>query len=508
MKMSPKSHSTMKGRRSSRILLPLLAALAAFSCSHPSDTGYFRTYIQSDPGILDPFSSTDVVSGKILASFCDGLVRISAEGKVVGDLAESWSFDGATFSCVLRRDLRFSDGTPLSASDVVYSLTRIRDSSNPTSPRRSSYTQIASISSSDSTVTMKLSKPNMTFPYLLTQVNSYIISEKAMRERREVIGSGPFRVKSWIRDDRIVLEKNPHHSGEGAKIAGIIFRIIPEDLTARFEFMNGALDYFELPYLSSSTFDESKFTTKLVPELCVHYVALNTSKAPFDNPEFRRALNLAVDRQTIVETLFSSRFSAASGSVPPGIAGYEYTLKPYAFDPARAKKTIARLGLSGKKLTFICKAEHQISLAAQMIQRYLVDAGLDVELREMEWGAMKNVTNAGRYDMALFNWYGDYPDAENFLRPLFHSANRGSGGNRSFYSNSAFDALVEKAALTSDAAARNRIYAQAEELVHDDAPWIYLWYGGRRLAFSKRVSSFVPYPVYNGMKGDEIEMKP
>lgn len=506
MKMSLKSLSITKAKRSSRILLSILAAAAALSCSHPS-TGFFRTYIQSDPGILDPFSSTDVVSGKILASFCDGLVRISPEGRVVGDLAESWSFDGTVFSCVLRKELRFSDGSPLSASDVVYSLTRIRDSSNPTSPRRSSYTQIASIAGSGGTVTMTLSKPNMTFPYLLTQVNSYVISEKAMRERKEVIGSGPFRVQTWIRDDRIVLEKNPFHRST-AKIDGIIFRIIPEDLTARFEFANGALDYFELPYLSSSTFDESRFTTKLVPELCVHYIALNTSKSPLDNPEFRRALNYAVDRQAIVRALFGSRFSAAAGSVPPGISGYESKVKPYPFEPARARETIERLGLSGKKLTFICKAEHQISLAAQMIQRYLVDAGLDVELREMEWGAMKNVTNAGRYDMALFNWYGDYPDAENFLRPLFHSSNRGSGGNRSFYANPAFDALVGKAALTYDAAARNRIYAQAEELVHADAPWVYLWYGGRRLAFSKRVTSFVPYPVYNGMKGEDIEMKP
>jgi peptide/nickel transport system substrate-binding protein/oligopeptide transport system substrate-binding protein len=493
----------MAKRSTAYKILLCTISIAALSCSR-SNKNDFNTYIQSDPGILDPFISTDVVSGKVLATFCDGLLRISPAGSVEPDLLSDWNFDGTTFHGTLKSGLKFSDGTALSPSDVLYSFLRIRDSEKPTSPRRSTFLQIKQITADGNRLTIQLVKPNMTFPYILTQVNAYIISEKSMKEKKAVIGSGAFRVAQWIRDDRIVVERNPFFSGTPASVDRIIFRIIPEDLTARFEFLNHTIDYFELPYLSSAVFDSSKFRTELIPELCVHYIALNTTRYPFTDPDFRRALNLAVDRKAIVAALFGNRFSAAQGSVPPGIKDYPRTVKPYPYDPAKAKSEIERLGLKGRKITLNCKAEHQISLSAQMIQHYLEEAGLKVELHEMEWGALKNVTNAGRYDMAFFNWYGDYPDAENFLRPLFHSANKGSGGNRAFYANPAFDALIEKASLTSDSSMRNALYSQAERIAVGDAPWIFLWYGGRRLAFSNRVESFVSYPVYNGMKGNEI----
>ena len=270
-------------------------------------------------------------------------------GTIAPDLAEQWSFDGTTFSCTLKKNLRFSDGSALSASDVRYSILRIRDSSNPTSPRKSFYTQIRDFTAgNDGHIVIRLTKPNMSFPWLLTQVNSYVISEHAMKERKEVIGSGPFKVAHWLRDERIELVKNPFYHGTPAHIDGITFRIIPEDLTARFEFMNGTIDYFELPYLSSATFDAKKFKTDLIPELCVHYIALNTTRYPFNDVRFRRALNMAVDRTTICERLFGNRFTPATGSVPPGTGHYRGTAAPIEYQPERAKAIILQLGLKGK----------------------------------------------------------------------------------------------------------------------------------------------------------------
>ncbi|MGL4370138.1 MAG: ABC transporter substrate-binding protein, partial [Spirochaetota bacterium] len=263
-----------------RKFFPVSAALllcAGLSCAHPAEPGIFRSYFQSDPGKLDPFYSTDVVSGKVLAALCNGLLRISPDGKIIPDLCEQYSFDGRRFSGTLKKDLRFSDGTPLSAQDVRFSLLRIRDSEKPTSPRKSNYAVIKEISVTGSrSFDITLTKLNMTFPWLLTQVNSYIISEKAIKERNEIIGSGPFFLKEWRRDDEIVLERNRFYHGKKPAAKGISFRIIPEDLTARFEFQTGTLDYFELPYLSSASFDDSRFRTDTVPELCVHYLALNT----------------------------------------------------------------------------------------------------------------------------------------------------------------------------------------------------------------------------------------
>ncbi|MGL4368721.1 MAG: ABC transporter substrate-binding protein, partial [Spirochaetota bacterium] len=250
-----------------------------------------------------------------------------------------------------------------------------------------------------------------------------------------------------------------------------------------------------------------RFRTDTVPELCVHYLALNTQKYPFTDPGFRRALNLAIDRPAIIAALFKNRYTPAAGPVPPHTGTYQGGISPIPYDPEAARALIKKTGMEGKTVTLSCKAEHQVSLTAQMIQVYLEKAGLKIEIREMEWGSLKTAANAGKYDIALFNWYGDYPDAENFLRPLFHSENRGSGGNRAFFSDPVTDRLIDRAGSTVSEKERNDLYRQAEQRIVDQAPWVFLWYGGRKIAFSRRVESFTSYPVYNGMKGNDIILR-
>jgi ABC-type transport system substrate-binding protein len=491
-------------QKSAHIILCLLLIL---SCKKEREVGFFYTYIQSDPARLDPFYSTDVISGRIMAKMFNGLFRIDRYGRIERDLTRHFSFDGTVLKLKLRAGVFFHSGSPLSAEDVIFSFRRIWLSENPTSPRKWVFKNIKSIKKTGrDSLTIELMKPSSTFLYLLTMANCYIISREDYVGGNGIIGTGPFKLREWKQDERLVLIKNPDYFGKKPQINGIVFKIIPEDLTARFEFLNKTIDYFEMPYLSKIKFNEGELNTIDLLELSVHYIAFNTEREPFNSKLFRRALNLAIDRRKIIESLFNKRFRHASGAVPPIVGNYRSVQRPIPYRPEKAREIISQLGLSGRRFTIFIKADHQVSLIAQMIQHYLNRTGLNISIREMEWSALKAATLKGRFDMCYLTWHADYPEAENFLFPLFFSANRGSGGNRSFYKSRRVDQLLIKAQRTTNTEKRFDIYHTVERLITDDAPWIFLWYGDKKIILSKRIRKFVPYQIYNGMKGNEITM--
>lgn len=488
-----------------RILFALLAAALLSSCGGAGDPRYFHTYMQSDPGMLDPFYSADVVSGRVLTMLCNGLFAIGYDGSLTGDLAESHTFDGRKLSVRLRRGVLFHDGRELTADDVVFSLERMRTSSNPTSPRKWMFSTVRSVKKTGRYgVDIELTRTHATFPYLLTMPGSYIVSPASDFRNGRVIGTGPFYLAEWRQDERLLLLRNENYFGGKARVAGVEFRIIPEDLTARFEFSNGTLDYFETPYLARLGFDEAKVRMCDLPELSVHYVAINTSRAPFDKRLFRHALNRAVDRRAIMAALFNGRFTVSDGPVPPGTGGYRTRMPGDPFDPAWARRTIGELGLTGFRVTLLIKADHQVALIAQMLQHFLEGAGLRVTVLPLEWSAMKSRTLRGDFDLAYFTWHADYPEAENFLYPLFHSSSAGAGGNRSFFSDARVDALLDAARAEVDREKRFDIYRRAERIIGDEAPWVFLWFGDKRIALSGRIGGFRPYPVFTVFKGNEI----
>lgn len=485
-------------------IIVFICIIALPCCGVDPDNNTFYTYIQSDPARLDPFYSTDVVSGRILANLCNGLFKIDRYGKLQKDLVEAYTFNGILLNAELKKNIFFSSGLPVTADDVIYSFRRIKDSEKPTSPRKGIFGNINKITATGSRkITIRLKSPSSAFLYLLTTPNCYIISKTAHSDHGEITGSGPFAVSEWERDYRITLRRNSYSSGQ-TSLDYIVYRIIPDDLTARFEFLNGTLDYFELPYITRLETD-SELHYIDAEELSVHYIAMNTCRYPFTDRSFRQAINMAVNRDEIMKCLFDDRFRKAAGPVPP-VGEYHSRAKGITFEPDKARKIICGMNPGIKEITLLIKSDHQVSLISQMLQHYLQKAGLKVTVRELEWSALKAATLKGKFDMAYFTWHADYPEPENFLYPLFYSGNAGAGGNRTFYSNRHVDSMLIEAGRTIDDKKRFALYQKIERIIIDDAPWLFLWYGDRRIALSKRVKKFIPFPVYNGMKGDEIEL--
>lgn len=496
----------MKSARSAIKLSIALTALSLLFCGNPSNSSLFRMYTQSDPGKLDPFYSTDVVSGRILAMICNGLFAVDERGVLIRDLAEWHDFDGTTLRVRIWPKVYFHNGRECTADDVIFSLNRVRLGENPTSPRKWVFSSVSSIEKADRySLVIRLARRHATFPFLLTTPAGFITAPESDFTSGSIIGTGPFKLTEWKQDERIVLLRHNEYFKGRPKIRGVEYRIIPEDLMARFEFTSGNLDYFELPLLGKAFQSEISYTFIDMPETGVHYIAMNNRRFPFTEKPFRRALNMAINKQEIIHALFDSRFAIAHGPVPQTLSGYHSKSLPVMeYNPLFAKRIFAEMGIGQKRLTLLVKADYQYELVSRMIQHFLVDAGLSVSVQTLEWSALKSRVLRGDFDMAYFTWYGDYPEPENFLVPLFHSRNAGMGGNRAFFAHEKVDRLLEESMQTVDTQKRFDIYRRTEGIIRDEAPWIFLWTSVKRVALSKRVRGFTAYPAFTAFKGESL----
>jgi peptide/nickel transport system substrate-binding protein/oligopeptide transport system substrate-binding protein len=314
--------------------------------------------------------------------------------------------------------------------------------------------------------------------------------------RRYPAGSGPWQVSEWLRGDRITLVPNPHHPRRATGIEGVRYRIIPEPFTRIAEFEAGSIDVLEIPDAEVPRFRSDEETGPGIlkrPELRVFYVGMNNQK--FTDPRVRRALNHAVNVPALVRVLASGEAVPAHGSVPPGLPGYAE--RPgYEYDPARARALLEEAGAENLKLEIWQRESAEGNRVLEAVQGYLLAVGVKATLVRREWSAFKEAVNAGRVDAFFLDWIADYPEAENFLFPLFHSANQGGGGNRARFADPEIDRLLDETSRMIDASARARAYARIDSLVYASSPWIYLYFPTTFHAVSPRVSGYRLPAVY------------
>ncbi len=237
--------------------------------------------------------------------------------------------------------------------------------------------------------------------------------------------------------------------------------------------------------------------------LNTYYLGFNCSRPPFDDPEVRRAVARAVDREKILRTFYEGRGRLASGPVPDLLRSWAApAATPY--DPEGARRTIQKKGLSGRVVHFYVNADPEVVDIAEIIQSYLKAAGLRVKIRQLEWSAYKMAVNNGEADIFWLSWWADYPDPENFLFPLFHSSNHGAGGNRSRYTNPEVDRLIVEGQKTVDTRERNSLYREAEYRIVNDMPWVFFWHKTDYTVRQPTLKHYLLYPIYSIDKGTEV----
>lgn len=476
-----------------------------------NDSNEVRFAMRSNPKSLDPAFAVGVNGGIVGAKLFNGLVRFE-ENKVVPDLAESWdlSEDGLTYTFKLRTGVKFHNGKFLKAVDIKKSFDRVIDPATA-SPRNWVLAAVSSIEATDSqTLTIKLKEASASFLSLLTMPAGYVmyIPEGATTNdfSEKVIGSGPFSLTEWSNDDRIILSRNNNYFGVKANVDEIIYRILPEDLTSISLLKQGEIDVTEIPSDQFTDFQENaewKNQTQTIEELAIAYVAINFDR--FKDPRIRQAFNLTIDRETILEAVKYGLGEPAGSPVPPSLSPGK--VAPYEFNPEKAMKLLSEAGFDfSKKISILRSSKRTTVETTEAIAAYLGDVGIKVEIEPMEFSSLLARLERKDFDLCLLNWYADYADPENFLMPLFHSKNVGSSGNRTLFVNSDVDLAIESVVKTNPGPERDAAIMNVQQLIHDQAPWIFLWYPQATVAVAPRLSGYTYPVIFNADKGTNYKI--
>lgn len=527
----------MTGHHRSRTILLLFLIIALLpACRWSGENripGYLHLRLSADPSTLDPALITDVTGGVIAAKIFNGLVRFNKELEIVPDLAASWELspDHRTYVFHLRKNVTFSNGRPVTAHDIRYSFERVlapatrapltwvldriagaKDVIAGTAVHASGIRAI-----DDHTLVIRLERPFGPFLSLLGMTTASVVPREDVERLREdfgssPVGTGPFVVAAWDRGQSITLAARKDLAGSRPHIAGIRYRVIPEDLTAVMEFETGGIDVLQVPAAEYRRYTTDPRWRGLVhgrPGLNCYYLGMNCSRPPFNDVRVRRAVNMAIDRQRILDTVYEKRGVLASGPIPPALwLGRESrAVQSYPYDPEQARALLREAGAEGRRITIYISAEPEILDIVEVIQDYLRRAGLQAEIVQLDWSAFKEATNRGDADAFWLSWWADYPDPENFLYPLFHSANEGPAGNRARYRDPDLDRLIERAQAAADRSTRYRLYQLAEQRIIRNAPWVFMWHRADISVVQPWVEGFEVYPLYSVDQGLGVSLK-
>jgi ABC-type transport system substrate-binding protein len=240
-------------------------------------------------------------------------------------------------------------------------------------------------------------------------------------------------------------------------------------------------------------------------DLRVTYIGLQNRRPPFDDRRVRVALNLAVDVDRIARILEFGQARRATGAIPPGLPGYRER-PAYPFDPDSARRLLAEAGYpEGFRMELWQRPSPRGNRLCEAVQGYLAEVGIRVRIVRREWSTFKQAVSRGDADAFLLDWYADYPDAENFLFPLFHSSNWGAAGNRAFYRHPLVDRWIEAGQACTDPREAARWYMRADSLIYAEAPWIFLFYPVVTVAVSSRLDGYRPARLYLGEDFSRVE---
>jgi peptide/nickel transport system substrate-binding protein/oligopeptide transport system substrate-binding protein len=363
----------------------------------------------------------------------------------------------------------------------------------------------------DSTLVFTLEEPLNIFPKLLAMPTTAIVPTPTPEDfDQEPVGSGPWRFVSWSHDDAIVLARNEGYWGGPPRADSLRIRIIPEPLTQAAEYEAGGLSVVEIPFGETRRWEASRAAElQRRPAIRDLYMAINTKRGPLADVRVRQALNHAIDVGTLLETVMAGRGVRAAGVIPPGVGGYDSTLRPYPFDTVRARALLAEAGYpTGLTLKLWRSQRTELARIAQSVQQSLAAVGVAVEIVQRDASSARAAVRKGEADLFLTDWYADYPDPENFTYPLFHSRNAGTGGNYAFLDDPVIDSLTVRLRTTTDEAEKLRLARQADARIHELAPWIFLWFPLDVWARHPRVEGWDIPAIFNGQRWSEARILP
>ena len=465
-----------------------VVAVVAVGCGgggSPRDT--MTVAIGTDASTFDPHFCTDSATEVLNKNLYSNLVRFNATMEIVPDLATKWevSSDGLTWSFDLRDGVKFHDGTTVNAEAVKASFERLLDEKNG-SPRRSVLAMIKNIDAvSPTQLKLTTAYPTGSFLQQLAHPVGAIISPAAIVKygkdlSRNPVGTGPFKLAEWKSGDKILMEKNASYFDGPPAISQLVWKIVPEDSARTMLIESGQADVVLRVPVADLERLRAKSDVSLLegPTVMTMYVALNNSRGPLKDVRVRRAINYAVDKESLVKNIVGGLGIVADAPISQSTWGYA-KVGAYPLDRAKAKDLLTQAGYAkGMELELWTPVGRYLMdrQVAENLQAQLAEVGITITIRPWEFQALMSEVKKGQFDAVLLGWSPSTGDADQGLYPVFHSSQFPPNSNRAFYSNPQVDTLLLDARQATDPQTRLSLYAQAEKIIMDEAAWLFLYY--------------------------------
>ncbi len=509
------------------VLAAVMLMVLATPTSAPAQKGTLRVAAKADMASLDPATAIDYQSWIVVEQMFNGLYNFDKDGRTYPDLADGLprvSADGLTYTIALRKGVRFHHGREVDAEDVKFSFERTLTPATKSWGQRfltgidgakemldGQATELRGLKVLDRhTVQIRLKEPQGVFVSNLGTSPAFVVPRDVVRDRGPAfasrpVGTGPYRFVEWVPGQRFVMERNPDYFQSGVpRIERIEYTLGVDPAVAMLRLERGEVDFLadRIPAAEYARVTGDARLKELIgsgPLYVTHWLGLNVTMKPFDDVRVRRAVAHTIDKDRVVRLLRGQAIRTDS-FLPPGVPGHNPNRPRIAYSPQEAKGLLAAAGHAGgikSELHFQTEVAN-LKVVAEAIQQDLKAAGIEIELRPLARSAhVAAIGKPGTVPMALASKGANYPDAFDYLsHPMCVTAQPGTR-YPSYYCNATYDGLIRKAeALGADPAARLAVYRQAEDLLLQDLPRIFLYNAVQHTMHAPRLKGFYVHPIF------------
>ena len=514
-----------------------------------ADKQEFRVNLAGEPDSIDPNRASFSTEITIVKQLFQGVLGFNQDlslkpvtaAEIPSVANGGISAAGLTYTFKLRSDVKWSDGKAVVAGDYVYSIKRMLDpdlatdyasfyysikgaeryngAGNESADTKAALKAFVGVSApDDKTLKIVLESPKPTFLQIMALWPAYPVRQDIIEkygakwtEAGNLIGNGPFLLSEWVHQDHITLTANPNYWGAKPKLQKITFKMITDINAELAAYKNNELDMSRVPPgTEKATMADPAMSKELLrgADLVTFAFQFNVKKAPFDNKLVRQGLSMAIDRDAFVNQVRGGVGRATTSWIPPGMPGFDPNLgSEFKFNVTKAKETLAKAGYSDLSKLPTLTFQYSDTAGNRTISQFLQgqmkqNLGIDIKLEPMESKSFQALIKENNINnFAFLGWGADYPDPDNWLPELYGT---GAGNNHTNYSNPEFDKLAKQADSELDNTKRLQMWAQAQKMVVDDAPVIFLFNRERFWLVKPSLADLTVTSMDGGVPGDSF----
>ena len=497
--------------------------LSASTFAAPAEEGLLRTAVLYDMTSMDVTKTTD--NYMVPMNVFDRLFETRMEdgsATEVGSLCTDYtvSEDGLTYDFTIRDDVVFSNGDPLTASDVQFTFERLLKAGeeNMDIPEEVKGAEAVEDGSADSLegfqvtddthFSITLSSPNAGFIAELSAPAMSIVDQETLesvdgfgKEPEDTIGSGPYIVTEWVANDHYTLEYNPNYWGGEPTVKKVIVSVIPDASTQSLMFQNGELDLLDLQSLDSSIVEstyKTMYEDQIVstPKVGMTYLTFNENQEYLKDVNVRKAISMAVDVDYIINGIYDGNANREAGIIPTGIWGHNEDLEPLAYDPDGAKALLTEAGYQDGDISFEISVDSasndNIKLVCQSISDQLKKVGIKATLKNYDHAAWLDLRGSGEMDSFVATWGMDYNDPANIMYSFFGSEKNTKQRSLNYPDTETMNRVAAASSIIDDQERETEYQDLEKKIISEDCAWLSMFENLHLYCIGERVDSFTP----------------